>query len=71
VEVDGGLEVVLVPETARAALDGHDLAVQALGDAVGDRVPTVGDDVVEMTAQAFKCKTFNRASGTRAVSRRP
>src|SRR6058998_3156116 len=46
-EVDGGLEVLLVSVAAGPSLDGHDLAVQAFGHAVGDRVSAVGQDVLE------------------------
>ena len=38
VKVDGGREVLRIAEAARLALDAHDLAVEAFGDAIGDRV---------------------------------
>jgi len=50
-EVDGGLEVLPVPVTARSALDGHDLAVESLGRAVGDPMPANGQDVVQMPGE--------------------
>ena len=43
-KVDGGLEVLPVAVTARPALDGHDLAVESLGRAVGDPMPAKGQD---------------------------
>src|SRR2546428_11616025 len=46
-EVDGGLEVLLVSVATGPPLDGHDLAVQPFGHAVGDRVAAVGQDVLE------------------------
>ena len=50
-EVDGGLEVLPVPVAARPALDGHDLAVEAFGRAVGDPMPAKGQDVVQMPGE--------------------
>jgi hypothetical protein len=37
-EVDGGFEILDIPEATDSSLDGHDLALQALGKPVGDRV---------------------------------
>ena len=50
-EIDGGLEVLPVPVTARPALDGHDLAVESLGRAVGDPMPAKGQDVVQVPGE--------------------
>ena len=50
-EVDGGLEVLPVAVTARPALDGHDLAVESLGRAVGDPMPAKGQDVVQVPGE--------------------
>jgi len=47
-EVNGGLEVLPIPVTACPALDGHDLAVESLGRAVGDPMPANGQDVIQM-----------------------
>lgn len=38
-----------VPITASLPLDGHDLAVEALGHAVGDPVAAEGQDVLKMS----------------------
>jgi len=43
--------VLPVPVTARPALDGHDLAVETLGRAVGDSMPAKGQDVVQMPGE--------------------
>jgi len=51
VEVDGCGEVRGVPEAARLALDAHDLAVQAFGDAVGDGMLHESEHAVEMTLE--------------------
>jgi hypothetical protein len=45
VEVDGGFVVFDIAEAADASLDGHDLAVDSLGHAVGDFVRAIADDV--------------------------
>jgi len=50
-EVDGGLEVLPIPVTASPALDGHDLAVEAFGRAVGDPMPAKGQDVVHVPGE--------------------
>ena len=44
-EVDGSLEILLTPIAACLAFDRHDLAVEALGHSVGDRVAAVGQNV--------------------------
>ncbi len=54
VEVDGGLEVLLVTEAAGHAFDRHDLAVEALGHRVGKLVLTVRKDVGQVSRGAQK-----------------
>jgi len=46
-EVDGGFEILDIPEATGSSLDGHDLAVQSLGNPVGDRVFAVGQNIFE------------------------
>ena len=46
-EVNGGFEILDIPEAFRSSLDGHDLAVQALGRTIGDGVLAVGQDIVQ------------------------
>ncbi len=41
-EVDGGFEILDIPEASGSSLDGHDFAVQALGHTIGDGVLAVG-----------------------------
>ena len=49
VEQGGGdAETGVAAEAARAALDGHELAVDALGLAVADRMQAVGDDRLQL-----------------------
>ena len=48
IEVDGGFEILDIPEIFRSSLDGHDLAVQALGHPVGDRVLAVCQNIFEL-----------------------
>lgn len=50
-EGDGGLEVFPIPVTARPPFDGHDLAVESLGRAVGDPMPAKGQDVVQVSGE--------------------
>src|SRR5439155_8584807 len=54
VEVDRGLEVALVAETAGVPLDGHDLAVEPFGDPLRDPVLAVRDDVVNVVAEHLR-----------------
>ena len=49
--VDDDLEVVWVPIAIGPSLDGHDLAVEAFGYRIGDRMVTVRDHVVELSCQ--------------------
>ena len=46
-EVDGGLEVLLVAKATSGVLDPLDLGVERLAGGVGHSVPDVGDDVLE------------------------
>jgi hypothetical protein len=46
-EVNGGFEILDIPEAFRSSLDGHDLTVQALGHPVGDRVLAVGQNILQ------------------------
>ena len=48
VEQGGDAETGMAAEAARAALDGHELAVDALGLAVADRMPAVADDRLQL-----------------------
>ena len=48
-EVDHDLEVLDVSEATGSPLDGHDLAVEALGNCVGDWMATVADHVLELS----------------------
>ena len=50
-EVDGGLDVLPGAVTTGPALDGHDLAVESLGRAVGDPMPTKGQDVAQVPGE--------------------
>ena len=50
-EIDRRREVGRIAEAARLALDAHDLAVQALSDAVGDGMLHEAEHAVEMTFQ--------------------
>ena len=52
-QVDRGLEVLHVPEASGEALDRHDLTVEPFGDACGDPVLAVGQDVVFMGLEAL------------------
>ncbi len=45
VEEDGGFEVLLVSVSADSSFDGHNFAVDALGDGVRDAVFAVADNV--------------------------
>ena len=45
VEEDRRFEVLSVSVSSDASFEGHDLAVKAFGDCVGDAVGTVADDV--------------------------
>lgn len=55
-EVDHGLEVLDVSEATGSPLDGHDLAVEPLGNGVGDWMATGADHVLD---------AFGRSSGRR------
>jgi hypothetical protein len=46
-EVNGGFEILDIPEASRSSLDGHDLTVQSLGHPVGDRVLAVGQNILQ------------------------
>ena len=58
-QVDGGLEVFAVSEAGGEAFDGHNLAVESFGDAVGDPVFAVGEDVVHVFAERSR-QLFDR-----------
>ena len=59
-EVDGCLEVLSVPVAARPPFDGHDLAVESLGRAVGDPMPAKGQNVVQMPGEHLPDGPGNR-----------
>ena len=59
-EIDGGFEVLDIPEAAGSSLDGHDFAVQALSHSVGDGVPAVGQNIIQALID-HGADTFHRA----------
>ena len=46
-EVDSGFEVLDIPESTRSSLDGHDFAVHAFGNGVGDSVSAIAHDILQ------------------------
>lgn len=48
-ERDGGLEALQVPVAAGLPFEGHNLAVQPFGHAIGDPMAAEGQDVLHMS----------------------
>ena len=47
VEEDGCFEVLTVSEATDSSLDGHDFAVHAFGNGVGDSVSAIAHDILQ------------------------
>ena len=59
VEVDGSDEAVQVSVASGPSFEGHDFAIESLGDGVGDVMAAVVDDVVQAFAD-HQCDLFDR-----------